>query len=1006
MKMQRTLFLFLFSLCLGSFLTTNAQVHLLTDYFDLSQGSKKGTLVFGGIHLQESWQPKSVDYPRNAVFSIEEQEPKGILGVKTVCDARGRLSAQLYLKRDLKAKKATSLHVKVALKSQQKVLGKAMIQVHVVKQTLWHTLYGRYLKKAIKIGRLHGGKRLSDTKIARYIKELKANHFCFKGFAFYSTPKDQYASFAILPNGPKKGRDKGLEVKFETVAKRLGQLSLALSTSKKYGVEGSESHQILKEVLAQALLRYLNAFPIYPEDIIIAGKKTGKYVGDGFVGLNQHKIFSYGIVTHNWVFGDPIVLPALSLMPDLLGHKSIGGVSSKALHQALLRYYQLTFSVVEKRRAIDDAENRWGCIQDTLYSSGAWSDANLGHRIRTLLALPIIWADYNRPITYVPYWYADFYTHPPFKGFSFSPGWSPRGVIRDIEHWLTKFNIPTHQYRQSGYQPDGTISHHVGHATDGAMVAYGFEWLVAAIEGEEYFSRTPFDQEGKNLQFIVDRLYRVYPKLFYKGSMDFQIAGRSFLSDLKKFVRKSYTKAIKKLQKSVSKQNQLHDLSALKKIKKEISKNTHELSGCYPFWVNEYLVHRRGEHELPFYASLKLKSKRTVGPEDFSKPRKSYLTGYGTLTVKQTGDEYAAAVLENFDWHVLPGLTEEWRTDPLPAEGGSQASLPGNNDVAGVLADGKNGMAIYHHNPAETYSSAAALKSYFFVDSLIVALGNHIQRIRVGQQHPIVTTLDQSVFNAPLTYGIKGDVHTLQTEASVGKEWVTKQPFWYNIKDKGVVVLPNQEVRIQLKTGKKIQKTDLKIGDATPNYVWAINHGIHPVKDGSDTYAYFVLPQTKKGGMEQAVREIQKETVWIQQDSIHAFTYPRKGYTGVAFFAPGVLKLNEVTYRSNHPLCVMLQKGVNKVKMSFSNPSPNVNLSTIHLKVKGLHLAEGSYAYSIQGLYPLKGKSIDVLTQNEYQEIVIHLPSLQDEKKFHYQSVLYNGAPMCVEIPLLEYFEQ
>lgn len=89
--------------------------------------------------------------------------------------------------------------------------------------------------------------------------------------------------------------------------------------------------------------------------------------------------------------------------------------------------------------------------------------------------------------------------------------------------------------------------------------------------------------------------------------------------------------------------------------------------------------------------------------------------GYGILQVKVKGDEYSDKVICNFDWHALPGLTEEWRTDPMPL-GHAQASLPGLNKISGVLADGKAGMGIYHHLPKETYSSATAFKSYHFIE--------------------------------------------------------------------------------------------------------------------------------------------------------------------------------------------------------------------------------------------------------------------------------------------------
>lgn len=57
---------------------------------------------------------------------------------------------------------------------------------------------------------------------------------------------------------------------------------------------------------------------------------------------------------------------------------------SLKLHDALIRYNQLFMSIIKSRRVIDNPKERWGEIQDTLYSSGAWADASLGHRSRTM----------------------------------------------------------------------------------------------------------------------------------------------------------------------------------------------------------------------------------------------------------------------------------------------------------------------------------------------------------------------------------------------------------------------------------------------------------------------------------------------------------------------------------------------------------------------------------------------------------------------------------------------
>ena len=177
---------------------------------------------------------------------------------------------------------------------------------------------------------------------------------------------------------------------------------------------------------------------------------------------------------------------------------------------------------------------------------------------------------------------------------------------------MSKFNIPAHKYIQSGFQPDGTISHHVANATDIAMTAYGFEWLTDCNSAYNYLKNTKFKIADENYQFQADHLLNVYPKLFYKQNMDFLVTGRSFLSNQREFVLGTYLRAVTAMFKARSKDTKIEGMEALENICKRLKKNTYEYSGTNAYWVNEYLVHRRGENEKPFYASLKLKSERTV----------------------------------------------------------------------------------------------------------------------------------------------------------------------------------------------------------------------------------------------------------------------------------------------------------------------------------------------------------------------------------------------------------
>ena len=190
-------------------------------------------------------------------------------------------------------------------------------------------------------------------------------------------------------------------------------------------------------------------------------------------------------------------------------------------------------------------------------------------------------------MTYVQYWYSDFYQDKPFKNFSLLPGWSPQGVVADVSHWMTKYYVPTHTYIQSGYQPDGTISHHIANATDVAMAAYGFEWLTDCNSGYDYFKNTDFRIADKHYQAELDWLLKVYPKMFYKQRLDFLVAGRSFLSDLHLFVTKIYQDAVNDMLKACSKDTKLTGLTELKDVCRRLKANTYEYSGTDAYWVNE-----------------------------------------------------------------------------------------------------------------------------------------------------------------------------------------------------------------------------------------------------------------------------------------------------------------------------------------------------------------------------------------------------------------------------------
>lgn len=998
-RKETLLSLFAVLLLAGWPLGLAAQETVFAEYFDIAVGSPAGTEVTGRIHLERNKDVLTRPIPTDYRFDIVKQGENPLFDLETRFDSAGRIMGIFTVKEGADTGERPSVQrLTVALKQGNRTLQKFPVKIHVVKQTLWSTLNERYTPTVANNQRLYGKEKLTDEQVARLMDELEANEGRFVSEKCYSTHPADYPGQVSKLDHWQGGT---IEYDWMKVANRIGGLGYAYATSKVYGPEGDVQQRArLRRVLYQALLAYTRSVPVEGSDLLVDGQPIGSCTGDGFSLLEQRKWAGHQILTHQWVMTDPLVVPVLHLMPDLLQGMHEGDDTSQQVYDALIRYFQVFSSIIKSRRAIDNPKERWGEIQDTLYSAGAWADANLGHRSRTMLALPIIWADYNRPMTYVQYWYKDYYKDQPFKDFSFSPGWSPHGVVADVAHWMTKNNVLAHRYAQSGFQPDGTISHHVDKGTDAAMVAYGFEWLTDCNTGYQYFKNTPFEIDGKYMQFQLDYLLNIYPKLFYKQRMDFVVAGRSFDSDMRKFVLNTYAKAVSSLVKSVSKRSHVTGVEELKAVQKQLKENSHDYSGTDAYWVNEYLVHRRGgEGEAPFFASLKLKSERTVGAEDFDKKiRRSWHLGSGILTLKVRGDEYSDKVLQGYDWHAVPGLTEEWRTDPLPLEGGSQAALPGKNKIAGVLADGVTGMGIYHHLPKEKYSSATGYKSYHFLGDQVLAQGSGIARYRQGQSQEIATFIDQSALTAPLTWCVGGKEQVVRPGESVQIDQPIEVPCWLHMGEKGYLILPEKSLRLQIRTGEEINRTDCRKKLAKPGYVIALSHGVNPGEEADNSYRYVVVANVTREEMPGRMATLLEGMETVRQEGkVHAVSSTAEKTWQFAFFAPAKAQVGGVEVTSDDVAQLMLRDEGDAWVFSAGNPQPDgvKQTLTFHLSQR---LPAGTYTYQAGGIYPREGETVTVSDEGKGSKVVVELPDIRDAARYNYQSDLYAATPIVVRI--------
>ena len=994
-----TTILWIVCLCLN--IQTKAQERVFAGYFDIPINSPEGTEVIGRIHLERNKDVHTCPIPEGYHFEILEQDDDALFKLETRYDLSKRIMGVFTVAEGKNTGPEKSSHLmQVALKDGDHTIKKFKVNIRVTKQTLWDLLNKRYTPQVIKNDRMYGRIKYKDSKVAELIEELKANEWRFKGLekCYEGRPQDYVFKLEDALNDHSPSGT--IEYDWVKVVNKIGGLGYSYATSKVYGPKGDPiKREELRETLYQAIIKYTRSVPIEGDEVMIDGKPIGNCTGDGFALLQAHKLAGNQTPTHQWSMTDGLMVPVLNLMPDIIKGMQEGDDTCIQVHDALVRYLQLFFAEIKSRRSIDNPNERWGELQDTIYSSGAWADANLGHRSRTMLAIPIIWADYNRPLTYVQYWYEDFYKGKPFKGFSYSTGWTPHGAVADVSYWMTKYNIPAHKYIQSGFQPDGTVSHHISNATDAAMVAYGFEWLTDCNSGYAYLKDTKFKVPAKYYQFQLDRLVNVYPHLFYKNRMDFLVSGRSFLEDMQRFVVKTYRGAASSLLKSRSKDTRLKGVDELKNIVKALEENNYEYSGTDAYWVNEYLVHRRGKDEAPFYASLKLKSERTVGAEDFSKKvRRSWYMGYGILPVKVDGEEYSDKVLRNYDWHALPGLTEEWRTDAMPT-GHAQLSLPGKNKISGVLADGKMGMGIYHHLTGETYSSATAFKTYHFIEDKIISIGTGIGRVRDGQGEPVVTFVDQTVLNTPLIWCIGNEIKRVEPDQDVNLSTDIEGVCWLHQGKKGYVIIPEGKLQLLIRSGKEINVTDRSIAQGRPGFIIALSHGVEPGKELSNAYRYVQLPNVTAEEMPQRVKELMEDLEFTVQESTAHAIYSEKDCTRqYAFFKPAAIKVGDIEVKADDVAQLMLREEDKQWVLSVNNPMPDGKKQTMtfHISEK---LPEGTYTYRARGVYPLEGETVTVTPEGNGCEVTVELPDNRDAERYNYQSDLYAATPILVNIP-------
>lgn len=966
--------------------TAQSAETLLAGYFDIKTASPSGTEVQGKVNLLRNKDALTQLIPASYEFHLSSNLD-GIFELINQRDSKGRLFGMLRVKAG-KAVSSTPIDYQLAveLREDTKVLATAPVTIKAREKTLQETFSSYAAQHCKNVDRLFSRSRFSDDTVTALIVDVEQNNGRFPGYGFYEKPvSDYFWTVGTAPN---------LSTQWKQVQAKIGGMGYAYvnTGSSTYGPGANPANRLrLKNAIYLALKTFIDRIPLDPAEVLYNGSPIGTDFGDGLFMLNGVGAISHTELSQQFDWADPITGPVVWILPELLAEAKSGDPVAIALHEKIVYYFQISFGA--PKGTYRGLVWPWGPIRDPNRSAGAFSDANIHHRFRSWLALPAIWNDYNRPITYMPYWYANYFP----DGVLFMPGWTPRGVLHDYIFWTKNCYRESHLPGIAGFHPDGTVSHHLFGNTRGiSMDGYGYPWLTLPLATYEMLKNTDIDLGSEGYNFMANHFRRSWDRFIYRGDFDYTMTGSFVMSNLRNLVSRAASDANRLLSNKQA-TTVIDDEASLRAWRDSIWSGTHQATGNFPFWSSLSMVQRRGgenANSSSHYFSVKMSNDR-VSTGSFST---TYHSGSGILQVKVEGNEYDLDARGKMDWHCLPGLTEEWRTDDLPNSGSNNAT--GGSSYAAMASDGEIGFSHmrYRPTPGETYCSAVADKGFFFTGKEAVGLGCNISRRAPGQGRNIITTIDQTRWITHLTYSLNGQSPvTLPRGSAINAAMGLVGPSWLHQGRIGYMIIPQGAQNLII---RGLPATLPAENNAELIHI-AIDHGVNP--DGAK-YIYVVAPNSTAAEMPARLAAFQRRYQVISNgDQVQGLYDLEAKVLQVAFHQAAQAKTSDgMTLAADRPAMVQLRRVDNTWKLSVSDPIHELEATEIQLKVKA-PIRSGTYAHVLPGMTPLMGEPVKVSQHaNGEVKIVVPLADPSDDPQLNYKAPLYAAVPIRVDLPANE----
>ncbi len=337
---------------------------------------------------------------------------------------------------------------------------------------------------------------------------------------------------------------------------------------------------------------------------------------------------------------------------------------------------------------------------------------------------------------------------------------------------------------------------------------------------------------------------------------------------------------------------------------------TNLTGGAFPiigakfFWKSAMVT----SHGANFYLSAKVMSSRVRGTESYQGANlKGYNLPLGATNIMTTGSQYYD-IFPTWNWSRVPGTTSEMSAAAAStATGFTDGYLYGTNNFGGGLSVNEAGILAYEHT---NYKGVAAKKAYFFLENMMVCLGNGITATKSNE---VVTTVNQTKSVGTITYNNASTTLSVDSISSNTLNWVHHNNVGYLFPAGGYMSLTNKN---QSGSWSSIEANALPTVLTTLMFNLYVRHSATPI---NRSYYYIVAPNKQASDMTTLAAN-HGFVVESNTSSIQAIRHAGTNQYAVVFYAAGQITIDGLLIKSDKKAIVLVRKYTTSYRLTVADP--------------------------------------------------------------------------------------